>query len=152
VSIPASCSLGAAQASITAAINYTRTRRQFNQAIADFQWTQFRLAEMATKVVGARLLIRTAADALHHKRPETVALCSMAKLYGTDACFEVRATMCWPYPCVQVVNDALQMHGGYGVLYDYPVQQYLRDIRVHQIIEGTNEIMRLVIAKDLLAN
>jgi isobutyryl-CoA dehydrogenase len=133
----ASCSLGAAQASLEAAIGYQKTRKQFGRPLVDFQWNQFKLAEMATKVVASRFLIRKAAETLQNKQPETVALCSLAKLHATESCFEV-------------VNQALQMFGGYGYLRDYPVQQYLRDIRVHMILEGTSEVMRMLIARDII--
>ncbi|CAD5213376.1 unnamed protein product [Bursaphelenchus xylophilus] len=133
----ASCSLGAAQASFDAAIDHVQIRKQFNQPIGDFQWTQFKLAEMATKLVSSRLLIRNAADHLTRKTPHAASLCAMAKLHGTDECFNV-------------VNQALQMFGGYGVLKDYPIEKHLRDCRVHQIIEGTNEVMRMILGRDVL--
>jgi len=135
----ASCSLGAAQASLDIAIEYTKQRKAFGKTIADFQWTQFKLAEMATKLVTSRLIIREAAKMLDANSPHAAAYSAMAKLHGTDRAFEI-------------VNQALQMHGGYGVLKDYPLQQYLRDCRVHQIIEGTNEVMRLMLGRDLLHN
>ncbi|VDM48333.1 unnamed protein product [Toxocara canis] len=112
----ASCSLGAAQMSIDLAIEHLKVRKQFGKPLAQFQWNQFKLAEMATKLLTSRIIIREAAQHL------------------------------------QVVNQSLQMFGGYGILVDYPMQQYLRDCRVHQIVEGTNEIMRMVIARDLLSN
>ncbi|XP_074654145.1 isobutyryl-CoA dehydrogenase, mitochondrial-like isoform X1 [Tubulanus polymorphus] len=133
----AACSLGAAQAAIEAAGDHLKVRKQFGKPLKDFQYLQFKLADMATKVVTSRLMVRNAAEALQNGSPNTVSLCSMTKLYVTDACFEV-------------CNDALQMFGGYGFLKDYPVQQYVRDIRAHQIIEGSNEIMRMLIARDVL--
>lgn len=135
----ASCSLGAAQASVEQARNHLKVRRQFGQALEDFQYLQFRLAEMSTKLVTSRLMVRKAAQALQDDAPEAVALCSMAKLYVTEECF-------------QVCNDAMQMFGGYGYLKDYPVQQYFRDTRVHCILEGTNEMMRMLVARDVLKN
>eukprot|EP00073_Rattus_norvegicus_P055953 XP_346004.4 PREDICTED: isobutyryl-CoA dehydrogenase, mitochondrial isoform X1 [Rattus norvegicus] len=101
------------------------------------QYLQFQLADMATKLVASRLMIRTAAVALQEEREDAVALCSMAKLFVTEECF----TIC---------NQALQMHGGYGYLKDYAVQQYMRDSRVHQILEGSNEVMRMLISRSLL--
>ncbi|XP_071527247.1 isobutyryl-CoA dehydrogenase, mitochondrial-like [Panulirus ornatus] len=134
----ASCSLGAAQASIDAAADHARVRKQFGKPLASFQNSQFRLAEMSTELVASRLLVRNAARALQDDHPDTVTLCSMAKYYVTEKCFKI-------------INEALQLHGGYGYLKDYPVQQYLRDTRVHMILEGTNEIMRLIIARSILA-
>jgi alkylation response protein AidB-like acyl-CoA dehydrogenase len=135
----ASCSLGAAHASLDLAIDYTKQRKAFGKTVSDFQWTQFKLAEMATKLVTARLMTREAARHLDQGTAHSTSMSAMAKFYATDAAFEV-------------VNTALQMYGGYGVLKDYPIQQYLRDCRVHQIIEGTNEVMRLMIGKDLIKN
>ncbi|KAH0623278.1 hypothetical protein JD844_031424 [Phrynosoma platyrhinos] len=100
-------------------------------------YLQFQLAEMATRLVASRLMVRNAARALQEEREDAVALCSMAKLFATDECFAI-------------CNQALQMHGGYGYLKDYAVQQFMRDIRVHQILEGTNEVMRMIVARSLL--
>lgn len=133
----ASCSVGAAQASLQAAIDYTKVRKQFGVSISSFQHTQFELAEMATEVVASRLLVRNAARALDTDHSDTVALCATAKLYATRN-------------CLQVIDRALQLHGGYGYLKDYPVQQYLRDCRVHAVLEGTNEVMRVIMARHLL--
>ncbi|XP_007894198.1 isobutyryl-CoA dehydrogenase, mitochondrial [Callorhinchus milii] len=133
----ASCSLGAAYASILLARDHLKVRRQFGEPLANSQYLQFRLAEMATGLLAARLMVRNAASALQAGREDAVALCSMAKLFATDECF----TIC---------NQALQMHGGYGYLKDYAVQQFVRDIRVHQILEGTNEVMRMLISRNLL--
>lgn len=133
----ASCSLGAAQASINECIQYMKTRKQFNKSLDQFQHLQFKLAEMATQLMASRLLVRNAALALENKHKDLVTLCSMAKLYATENCFNI-------------TNEALQIHGGYGYLKDYPVQQYMRDCRVHLILEGTNEIMRHIISKNLL--
>ncbi|XP_051963341.1 isobutyryl-CoA dehydrogenase, mitochondrial [Xyrauchen texanus] len=133
----ASCSLGAAHASVVLARDYLCVRKQFGETLSNSQYLQFKLAEMATKLVASRLLVRQAALALQESRPDAVALCSMAKLFVTDESFSI-------------CNQALQMHGGYGYLKDYAVQQYVRDIRVHQILEGTNEVMRMIIARSLL--
>ncbi|CAM4552375.1 unnamed protein product [Leuciscus chuanchicus] len=133
----ASCSLGAAHASVLLARDHMCVRKQFGETLSNSQFLQFKLAEMATKLVASRLLVRQAALALQDGRPDAVALCSMAKLFVTDECFSI-------------CNQALQIHGGYGYLKDYAVQQYVRDIRVHQILEGTNEVMRMIIARSLL--
>ena len=132
------CSLGGARASLEAALDYVKQRRQFGQALADFQATQFKLADMATEVEAARLLLHRAADALDKGETRATMLCAMAKRLATDVGF-------------QVVNEALQLHGGYGYIREYPIERYLRDLRVHQILEGTNEIMRVIIARRLLA-
>ena len=123
----ASTSLGAAQHSLKLAADHLKVRNQFGRPLSDTQHNQFKLAMMATKLVASRSMVRNAALALDNGHPDTVQLCSMAKLFATDNCFEV-------------VNDALQMHGGYGYLKDYPVEQFLRDIRVNQILEGTNQV------------
>ncbi|CAH3014940.1 unnamed protein product [Porites evermanni] len=123
----ASCSLGAAQASIEQAIEHAKVRKQFNRPLADNQHIQFKLAEMATALITSRLIVRQAAHALDSKSPDASTLCSMAKLSATDQCFEI-------------CNDALQIFGGYGYLKDYAVQQYMRDCRVHQILEGSTSI------------
>jgi isobutyryl-CoA dehydrogenase len=133
----ASCSLGAAQASIETSIEYMHQRKQFNKSLAEFQHLQFKLADMATGLMASRLLVRNAALALQNKHKDLVTLCSMAKVFATEKCFNI-------------CNEALQIHGGYGYLKDYPVQQWMRDCRVHMILEGTNEIMRLIISKNLL--
>ncbi|XP_076031544.1 isobutyryl-CoA dehydrogenase, mitochondrial-like [Oratosquilla oratoria] len=133
----ASCSLGGAQASLEAATSYLKVRKQFGKPLANFQHNQFKLAEMATKLVASRMMVRNAALALMDQHPDTVSLCSMAKYFATENCFNI-------------INEVLQMHGGYGYLKDYPIQQYLRDSRVHMILEGTNEIMRMLISRDLL--
>ncbi|XP_034025007.1 isobutyryl-CoA dehydrogenase, mitochondrial [Thalassophryne amazonica] len=133
----ASCSLGAAHACVQLARDHLLVRKQFGEPLANNQFLQFKLAEMATKLVASRLLVRQAAKALQENQPDAVALCSMAKLFATDECFNI-------------CNQALQMHGGYGYLKDYAVQQFVRDIRVHQILEGTNEVMRMIISRSLL--
>lgn len=133
----ASCSLGGAQCALDAAQAYLKTRQQFGQSLADFQALQFRLADMATELDAARLMVRRAAHALDQKDPAATRYCAMAKRFATDAGFEV-------------ANQALQLHGGYGYLKDYPLERIVRDLRVHQILEGTNEIMRVIIARELL--
>lgn len=135
----ASCSLGAGHMALDNAISHLQVRKQFKKPLADFQWNQFKLAEMATKLHTSRLVVRDAAIHLQNNSEHKAELCAMAKLYATDSCFEI-------------VNQALQMFGGYGILKDYPIERYLRDCRVHQIIEGTNEIMRLIVARNLLSN
>ncbi|XP_053547487.1 isobutyryl-CoA dehydrogenase, mitochondrial [Bombina bombina] len=133
----ASCSLGAAHASVLLARDHIAVRKQFGEPLSSNQYLQFRLAEMATKLITARLIVRHAAQALQEGYGDAATLCAMAKLHATDECF-------------QVCNQALQMHGGYGYLKDYAVQQYVRDIRVHQILEGTNEVMKLIVARSIL--
>uniref|UniRef100_A0AC35TFL8 Acyl-CoA dehydrogenase n=1 Tax=Rhabditophanes sp. KR3021 TaxID=114890 RepID=A0AC35TFL8_9BILA len=135
----ASCSLGAAQMSMDYAVQHLKDRKQFNKRLADFQWNQFKIAEMATKLHTSRLIVRDAANHLDNNTEFKAPLCAMAKVHATDNCFEV-------------INQALQMFGGYGVLKDYPIERYLRDSRVHQIIEGTNEIMKMIVARDILTN
>jgi len=133
----ATCSIGTAQAALETATAYVKEREQFGQAIADFQNTQFKLADMATKLVAARQMVRLAAFKLDTGHPEASSYCAMAKRFATDVGFEV-------------CNDALQLHGGYGYIREYPLERHLRDSRVHQILEGTNEIMRVIIARRLL--
>ncbi len=133
----AACSLGGARASFEAARGYLLERRQFGQRLADFQALQFRLADMATELEAARLLLWRGAASLDRGDPEATLHCAMAKRLATDAGFHV-------------CNEALQLHGGYGYLKDFPIERYLRDLRVHQILEGTNEIMRVIIARRLL--
>jgi alkylation response protein AidB-like acyl-CoA dehydrogenase len=134
----ASCSLGAAQAALEQSRRYLGERRQFGQPLAEFQALQFRLADMATALVASRQMVRLAADRLDRAHPEASLYCAMAKRFATDQCFEL-------------CNQALQLHGGYGYLNDYPLERWVRDTRVHQILEGTNEIMRVIIARRLLA-
>ena len=133
----AACSLGGAQLALETATDYLKTRHQFGRPLADFQALQFRLADMATELEAARLMVRNAADALDRKDPAATKLCAMAKRFATDAGFEV-------------ANQALQLHGGYGYLRDYPLERIVRDLRVHQILEGANEIMRVIIAREML--
>ncbi|WP_455373307.1 acyl-CoA dehydrogenase family protein [Limibacillus halophilus] len=134
----AACSLGGARACLEAARDYMKERKQFGKALAEFQALQFKLADMATELEAARLLLHRAAAALDAKSPEATKLCAMSKRFATDLGFKI-------------CNEALQLHGGYGYIKEYPIQRYLRDLRVHQILEGTNEIMRLIIARRLLS-
>jgi alkylation response protein AidB-like acyl-CoA dehydrogenase len=131
------CSLGGARACWEAARGYMLERRQFGQRLADFQALQFKLADMATELDSARLMLWRAAASLDAGLSEATMQCAMAKRLATDAGF-------------RVCNEALQLHGGYGYLKDFPIERYLRDVRVHQILEGTNEIMRVIIARHLL--
>jgi alkylation response protein AidB-like acyl-CoA dehydrogenase len=131
------CSLGGARACWEAARGYMLERRQFGQRLADFQALQFKLADMATELDSARLMLWRAAASLDAGLSEATMQCAMAKRLATDAGFHV-------------ANEALQLHGGYGYLKDFPIERYLRDVRVHQILEGTNEIMRVIIARHLL--
>jgi alkylation response protein AidB-like acyl-CoA dehydrogenase len=131
------CSLGGARACLDAAREYMGVRRQFGRALGEFQALQFKLADMATELDAARLMVHRAAASLDRADPEATLHCAMAKRFATDAGF-------------QVCNEALQLHGGYGYIKDYPIERYLRDVRVHQILEGTNEIMRVIIARRLL--
>ncbi|MGJ4856671.1 isobutyryl-CoA dehydrogenase [Labrys sp. La1] len=135
----AACSLGGAQAALDKAIAYMGERKAFGRKISDFQALQFRLADMATELEVARTFLWRAACALDAKSPEATRFCAMAKRFVTDAGFEV-------------ANQALQLHGGYGYLSEYGVEKIVRDLRVHQILEGTNEIMRVIIARALLGN
>ncbi|UNK42700.1 acyl-CoA dehydrogenase family protein [Luteimonas sp. S4-F44] len=133
----AACSLGAAQGALDAARGYLRERKQFGKAIGEFQALQFKLADMATQLVAARQMVHTAARKLDAGSGDATVWCAMAKRFATDAGFAV-------------CNDALQLHGGYGYIREYPVERLLRDSRVHQILEGTNEIMRVIVARHLL--
>ena len=133
----AACSLGGAQAALDKALDYTRERKAFGKTVDSFQATQFALADMATEMEAARLLLWRAAAALDAGEPRAKELCAMAKRLGTDTGFSV-------------ANRALQLLGGYGYLCDYGIEKIVRDLRVHQILEGTNEIMRVIIARGLL--
>ncbi len=134
----AACSLGGAQAALDKALAYTADRKAFGKAINQFQALQFRLADMETELEVARTFLWRTASALDRSDPKATRLCAMAKRFVTDAGFEV-------------ANEALQLHGGYGYLADYGVEKIVRDLRVHQILEGTNEIMRVIIARGLVA-
>ncbi len=133
----ATCSVGAAQGALNAAQQYLHDRRQFGKTLASFQALQFKLADMATELVAARQMVRLAAAKLDAGARDASTYCAMAKRFATDAGFTV-------------VNEALQLHGGYGYIREYPLERLLRDARVHQILEGTNEIMRVIIARRML--
>ena len=134
----AACALGAARACLERARRHVLERRQFGQRIADFQAPQFVLADMATDLEAARLMVWRAAARLDAGDADATMACAMAKRFATDVAF-------------RVCNDALQLHGGYGYITAYEIERFLRDVRVHQILEGTNEIMRLIVARRLLA-
>ena len=131
------CSIGGARAAMEAALDHARSRKQFGRALTEFQAMQFKLADMATELDCARLMIYRAACSLDSGDPRATMHCAMAKRLATDL-------------GSRVCNEALQIHGGYGYLKDFPVERLLRDLRVHQILEGTNEIMRVIIARELL--
>ena len=133
----ATCSVGAAQGALTQAQSYMQERKQFGKPIASFQALQFKLADMATELVAARQMVRLAASKLDAGARDASTYCAMAKRFATDAGF-------------MVCNEALQLHGGYGYLRDFPLERLVRDARVHQILEGTNEIMRVIIARRML--
>lgn len=133
----ATCSVGAAQGALTHAQQYMQERKQFGKAIASFQALQFKLADMATELVAARQMVRLAASKLDAGARDASTYCAMAKRFATDAGF-------------MVCNEALQLHGGYGYIREYPLERLMRDARVHQILEGTNEIMRVIIARRML--
>ena len=130
----AASSLGGAQAAYEKALGYVEQRQAFGQKVAEFQANQFRIADMATELEAARLLLHRAAQAIDDADPRATELCAMAKRHVTDACFDI-------------ANDALQLHGGYGYLHEYGIEKIVRDLRVHQILEGTNEIMRVIISR-----
>ncbi|ENC6707711.1 acyl-CoA dehydrogenase family protein [Vibrio harveyi] len=134
----ATCSVGTAQQALNQAAQYMQERKQFGKSLAQFQALQFKLADMATELVAARQLVRYAASKLDRGDPDATTYCAMAKRFATDVGF-------------QVCDQALQLYGGYGYIKEYPMERYFRDVRVHQILEGTNEIMRLIIARRLLA-
>ena len=133
----AACSLGGAQRALDKAVDYAKERKQFGRAIADFQAIQFKLADMETELQAARVMLYEAAAKLDAKAPDATRWCAMAKRFVTDTGFKV-------------ANDALQIHGGYGYLSEYGIEQIVRDLRVHQILEGTNEIMRVIVSRDML--
>jgi len=130
------CSIGGAQFALDQAKSYMESRNAFGRPLKDFQGLQFKIADMATELEAARLMIRRGADALDKRDPRATQLCAMAKRFATDVGFKV-------------ANEALQIHGGYGYLRDYPVERVVRDLRVHQILEGTNEIMRVITAREM---
>lgn len=133
----ASCSLGAAHAALEQSLAYVQERQQFGRAIADFQSVQFKLADMATQLVASQQMVRLAAWKLDNNDADKSAFCAMAKRLATDLCFDI-------------CNEGIQLHGGYGYIREYPLERYMRDARVHQILEGTNEIMRVIVARRLL--
>jgi hypothetical protein len=133
----ATCSVGAAQGALDAARRYMHERQQFGKPLASFQALQFKLADMATELVAARQMVRLAASKLDAGHADASTYCAMAKRFATDAGFNV-------------CNDALQLHGGYGYLSEFPLERLVRDARVHQILEGTNEIMRVIVSRKLL--
>ena len=133
----AACALGGAQLALDKAVAYAKEREQFGKPIASFQNTAFKLADMETELQAARVMLYEAAGRLDRKAPDATRWCAMAKRFVTDTAFKV-------------ANDALQIHGGYGYLADYGVERIVRDLRVHQILEGTNEIMRVIISRDML--
>ncbi|MEC8008351.1 MAG: acyl-CoA dehydrogenase family protein, partial [Pseudomonadota bacterium] len=133
----ATCSVGTAQQAIVDTTSYVRERQQFNTAISEFQHTQFQIADMLTELVASRQMIRLAASKLDNRDPNASIYCAMAKRFATDAGFKV-------------CNDALQLFGGYGYIREYPMERYVRDTRAHQILEGTNEIMRVIISRQAL--
>jgi alkylation response protein AidB-like acyl-CoA dehydrogenase len=135
----AACSIGGAQFCLDRTVEYMRERKQFGTRLADFQALQFRIADHATELEAARLMVRRAAVAVGNREQGATRLAAMAKRFATDAGFEA-------------VNGCLQLHGGYGYLRDHPIERVLRDVRVHQILEGTNEVMRVIISRDLLGN
>jgi alkylation response protein AidB-like acyl-CoA dehydrogenase len=133
----ACCSVGAAQGALDAAQRHLNERQQFGRPLAQFQALQFKLADMATELVAARQMVRLAASKLDADLPDASVYCAMAKRLATDLAFGV-------------CNEALQLHGGYGVMREFPLERLLRDARVHQIVEGTNEIMRVIVARRML--
>lgn len=128
------CAVGTAQAALETASNYVQERRQFGQPIGELQSVQFKLADMLTQTIAARQMLYLAANKVDKDDPQATAYCAMAKRISTDLSFEV-------------ANQALQLHGGYGYLNEYPLERHVRDLRVHQILEGTNEIMRVIVSK-----
>ncbi|XOV77729.1 MAG: acyl-CoA dehydrogenase family protein [Aestuariibacter sp.] len=134
----ATCSIGTAQQALNTAKAYMHERQQFGKPLAAFQALQFKIADMTTELVAARQMVRLAAFKLDNNDPEKTAYCAMAKRFATDIGFKV-------------CDEALQIHGGYGYIQEYPLERHVRDVRVHQILEGTNEIMRLIIGRRVLA-
>jgi len=135
----AACSIGGAQFCLDRTIEYMRERKQFGSRLSDFQALRFRIADYATELEASRLMVRRAALAVTNREPGGTRLAAMAKRLATDVGFEA-------------VNGCLQLHGGYGYLRDHPIERVLRDVRVHQILEGTNEVMRLIVSRDMLGN
>jgi len=135
----AACSIGGAQFCLDRTVEYMRERKQFGTRLADFQALAFRVADYATELQAARLMVHHAASAVTNKAPGATRLAAQAKRFATDVGFEI-------------VNGCLQLHGGYGYLRDHPIERVLRDVRVHQILEGTNEVMRLIVSREILGN
>ena len=133
------CSVGTAQAALNTAKAYMQERTQFGKPLAAFQALQFKLADMATELVAARQMVRSAASKVDNNDADKTTYCAMAKQFATDVGFKV-------------CNDALQLHGGYGYIKEYPLERHVRDVRVHQILEGTNEVMRMIIGRRMLAD
>jgi alkylation response protein AidB-like acyl-CoA dehydrogenase len=135
----AACSIGGAQFCLDRTVEYMRERKQFGSRLADFQALAFRVADYATELQAARLMVHHAASAVTNRAPGATRLAAQAKRFATDVGFDA-------------VNGCLQLHGGYGYLRDHPIERVLRDVRVHQILEGTNEVMRLIVSRELLGN
>jgi alkylation response protein AidB-like acyl-CoA dehydrogenase len=135
----AACALGGAQSALDKTIAYMKERKAFGGTLADFQALQFKVADMETELQAARIFLHQAAWKLDNKTPDATKFCAMAKRFVTDVAFDV-------------ANSALQLHGGYGYLADYGIEKIVRDLRVHQILEGTNEIMRVIVARQMFAN
>jgi len=135
----AACSIGGAQFCLDRTVEYMRERKQFGTRLADFQALAFRIADYATELQAARLMVHHAASAVTNRAPGATRLAAQAKRFATDVGFDA-------------VNGCLQLHGGYGYLRDHPIERVLRDVRVHQILEGTNEVMRLIVSRELLGN
>lgn len=133
----AACSIGGANLAIESALDYTSERKQFGKYLNEFQVTQFKLADMATNLEASKLMVYKAASSIDNKDKNVTSQCAMAKRFATDTCF-------------QICDEALQIHGGYGYLKDFPLERLIRDLRVHKILEGTNEIMRLIISRNLI--
>ena len=133
----AACSLGGAQSALEKSLAYMKDRKAFGKRLDEFQALQFHLADMETGLEASRAFLWHAAAALDRKAPNAIALCAMAKRFVTDTCFDI-------------ANQALQLHGGYGYLAEFGIEKIVRDLRVHQILEGTNEIMRLIVARSLV--
>lgn len=131
------CAVGTAQAALETALNYVQERKQFGSAIAELQSVQFKLADMLTQTIAARQMLYLAANKVDKKHSDATTYCAMAKRLATDLSFAV-------------ANEALQLHGGYGYLNEYPLERHVRDLRVHQILEGTNEIMRVIVSRSMM--
>ena len=133
------CAVGTAQAALETALNYVQERKQFGSAIAELQSVQFKLADMLTHTIAARQMLYLAANKVDQKHSDATTYCAMAKRLATDLSFAV-------------ANEALQLHGGYGYLNEYPLERHVRDLRVHQILEGTNEIMRVIVSRKMMSD